>query len=479
MVAWLRPFLVQVVLNPNIVFSSLDSLADQLIDMEASSADRRATAPAQSCRHSVLFRVGSRPADSKDEARDLGPMCLRSRRTPSSINEHRYGQTASPGNQSLIVNDSTHKVHSVSQDIAPGDAEMDDDQAYVVREDLAQDPYIITAAGSEDGDIAQIDSSSGTNPRTAAAETSIDNQSVEEEPNPSARKTGETSMNTQKARERRLEQELTLVEESEGRLRREVVLIELDPDQPDHIAKSYQDSRTKTIAEMKDTSSTIGKLVEAIACHRATEKERLLSDNFAAFGNHISAGLSPDGAKLQHANIFNSLGSKNMKDGDIPDGNGADLFDQKLDILVQSDDSGNDLDVNWQHVLTFGEVKSARRDDLRDSLFGQILRYDVSMCESGLPTTGSSSLTMWPLYFTTSASSSKITLSPVAPSSLRYAAPSFAYGTRIQFNSAPPLATISRTLTITKRFSTSSRSSPVRRRKSLNSGNLRTARPFM
>lgn len=250
-----------------------------------------------------------------------------------------------------------------------------------------------------------------------------------------------------------------LIRESQSKLDPEMVDIRPHPSLSSAELKTIEKIYQSLFKEIQDETTEIGKIWHGIASHRPDAKEKPLSDLFVQLKKIIGQRIAAEcrGSIEQAAQLFNSLGDVDMRDGDVPDANESDTFDQKLDILVHGNASELDDDVNWAHILTFGEVKSSSAADLRDFLVGQILRYEVS--SASLRNTSLSTGPYDKFPYVRSASSNRIIPLPVARAFLRYADQSFAYGILIQYGSVPQPATVSRIPTTSGRSSISSPSS--------------------
>jgi hypothetical protein len=138
------------------------------------------------------------------------------------------------------------------------------------------------------------------------------------------------------------------------------------------------------VEEMKNPSTRLGQLVHKMkVIHRKNQGgEDELAKEFAEFCNTVLRRLvqaAGGQSEQQLSSIFRFSGNHLMKDGFVPHpGSSSAVSDNKLDIIVHGENTEDDEDRQWDHALTFGEVKVEISWDLKDGLLGQMLRCLVS-----------------------------------------------------------------------------------------------------
>lgn len=253
--------------------------------------------------------------------------------------------------------------------------------------------------------------------------------------------------------------EQDLIIESQSKLDPAMVDIRPHPSLSSADREAIEKIYESLLKEIRDETTEIGKIWYGIASHRPDAKEKPLSDLLVRLKKIIGQRIAAEcrGSIEQAAQLYNSLGDVDMRDGDVPNANKSSTCDQKLDLLVHGIASELDDDVDWARTLTFGVINSSSAADLRDFLVGQLLRYEVS--SASLRNTSLSAGLYDKFPYVRSASSNRIIPLPVARAFLRYVDQSFAYGILIQYGSVPRPATVSRIPTILGRSSISSPSS--------------------
>lgn len=288
------------------------------------------------------------------------------------------------------------------------------------------------------------------------------------------RRTNETSLNARAARNKEIEEEL--LKASEDRLNPDMLDIEPSDDMSESERALWDRLVGDLVKEMETPSTPLGKLVKKIHGNHSSDRrgEDELAKQFADFCNYVAQRLAY--AVLgQYAHgvsgLFRFSGNRFMKDGHVPHpGSGKAASDNKLDIIVNGENTEDDDDVRWDHALTFGEVKLRLSSDLKDVLIGQMLRYLVSARSCFL----SDMLCLRSLrnfLHCRSEKSCKTIQSPAGTSASRCAAICYAFSKPTPSNSVPRLRTVSKNRKTTERSSVRSLYCPVQLSSCQNSGN--------
>ncbi|KAH8085854.1 hypothetical protein HD553DRAFT_227646 [Filobasidium floriforme] len=197
-------------------------------------------------------------------------------------------------------------------------------------------------------------------------------------------RTREAKLSSNVAKNKVIEAELLMA--MRGRVNKKMIDIQPSSDMTP-TERSRWNAVVKTLAhEMKTPGHHLHVLTDKLkTIHRNNPSgEAVLSGEGAEFANIVTRRLAAavgGRTKQRLTGIFRSAGNHDMKDGDIPQPGRSSIEtpENKIDIIVHGDHAEEDDDRQWEHVLTFGEVKVEASWDLKDELLGQMLRYLVSL----------------------------------------------------------------------------------------------------